>query len=401
MAGPHGGHPLDPGPRRPSWRRRRSSAAQSRTATTRLLWIGVAGYTALVVSTYLVFYFRVYHARIVGEGIVHDLRNDIFAKLQTLTMGFFNKTKVGRVFSRMISDAEAVRGGVQDAVFMSIVNLCNILVASAIMLGYDAKLFLIVVAMLPFYYITYHYFRQRLSDARRAAQESMSRVTANLAESVVGIRITQGFVRQNLNARLFGDLVADHALYNIDASRAAGQFTPTLDFLGQITIALIFIIGGYRVLNPSIAASYATLMLFYFQATNMLAPVAALGNQYNTATIAMAGAERGVRPARPRAGLRGRDRGGRTCRRCGAGRVPQHQLRLRPGQAGAQGDQLHRRAGADRRPRRPHRQRQDLHHQSDRQVLPADRWRRVHRWNRGPEDHDPLAPPPHGDRAAK
>ena len=163
----------------------------------------------------------------VGEGIVHDLRNDIFGKLQTMTMGFFNKTKVGRIFSRMTSDAEAVRGGVSDAVFVSLVNMGNILVSSAIMLWYDAKLFLIVVAMLPFYY-----FKPATISCRRSSSDARRRRTgehepggpANLAESVVGIRVTQGFaVRQDVNAKLFGDLVADHALYNINASRCRRQ----------------------------------------------------------------------------------------------------------------------------------------------------------------------------------
>ena len=65
---------------------------------------------------------------------------------------------------------------------------------------------------------------EKLSKAYRDVQESFSRVTATLAESVAGIRVTQGFVRQKVNAELFHELVADHAQYNITAARTSGVF---------------------------------------------------------------------------------------------------------------------------------------------------------------------------------
>ncbi len=256
------------------------------------LYRGVAIYAALVLWTYVTFYFRMYLALKLGEGLVHDLRNDIFEHLQNLTMSFFHKTRIGRIISRITSDSEAVRAGLQDAVFISIVNLGTSLVAGIIMVIYDRWLALIVLCFAPLYFFLYNYFKHLLSSAHRAAQESMSRVTAVLAESVVGVRVTQGFVRQDLNAQMFGELVTDHAGYNINVSRMSGVFSPSIEMLNQIVIAAIFVAGGYFVLHKYAGTDPAHLILFYFLASSVLNPVAVIGNQYNTAVQAMAGAER-------------------------------------------------------------------------------------------------------------
>ena len=105
---------------------------------------GVAAYLVLAAWTNLMFHFRQRLALELGECVVHDLRDDIFAHLQRMSMRFFHRTKLGRVISRVTSDAEAVRAGVQDVVFTSLVGLGQMLVAASLMFFYDPVLFLVV-----------------------------------------------------------------------------------------------------------------------------------------------------------------------------------------------------------------------------------------------------------------
>jgi ATP-binding cassette subfamily B protein len=162
--------------------------------------------------------------------------------------------------------------------------------AATILVYASWRLALIVLCFTPIYYLYYFYFRRKLTDAHRAGQESMSRVTANLAESVVGIRVTQGYARQDVNAKMFGELVEDHAGYNLAIARAAGTFSPMLEWLNQIVIATIIVAGGTLVLHYDQPVDI--LITFYLMANLMLDPVASLGQQYNIAVQAMAGAER-------------------------------------------------------------------------------------------------------------
>ena len=251
---------------------------------------GALGYAALAAATQFTLRYRSRLALELGEEVIYDLRRQMFAHLHRQPMRFFHTTPLGRIISRFTSDAEAVRTGVQDVFFVSLVNLGQMAVAAVMMLRHDAVLFLLVLGMAPLIWGLNRYFRQRLSRAHRAVQESFSRVTATLAESVGGIRVTQGFARQNVNAGLFHELVVDHSQYNVEAARSAGIFIPMLEFNSQLFVALILLLGGWRVLHGH--ADIADLYQFVLLAGVFFGPVSTLGNQYNAALTAMAGAER-------------------------------------------------------------------------------------------------------------
>lgn len=255
-----------------------------------LFW-GVTGFAALALFTQAVMHYRQRLALQLGEAVVHDLRNDIFAHLQRLPMSFFNRTKLGRIISRMLSDVEVVRVGVQEVLFVSVVQVGQMAVAAAFMLWYDPLLFLLVLGLAPVLWLINRHFHRLLSHSLRLVQESFSRVTATLAESVNGVRVTQGFVRQDENARLFQDLVTDHSRYNMAVTRAQGLFLPLLDLNSQAFIAALLIVGGYQALQAG-TADVGDLVGFFFMASMFFSPIGVLGNQYNQALTAMAGAER-------------------------------------------------------------------------------------------------------------
>ncbi len=123
-------------------------------------------------------------------------------------------------------------------------------------------------------------------------RDSFSRVTATLAESVLGVRVTQGFVRQDENARLFRELATDHSSYNYTVLRTYGLFLPLLDLNNQFFIAVLLLVGGTRALAPAHTTQLGDLVGFLFMANMFLSPISNLGTQYNQALTAMAGAER-------------------------------------------------------------------------------------------------------------
>jgi ATP-binding cassette subfamily B protein len=256
-----------------------------------ILW-GAFGVLAIAASTQVVFHFRQRLALELGEAVIHDLRQEIFEHLLKMPMSFYSKTKIGRIISRVTSDCESLRVGVQDVLFVSLVGVGQMLVAGGLMFYYDWALFSIVVAMSPVLYGLNRYFRKKLSVGYRIVQESFSRLTATLAESINGVRLTQAYARQETNARLFRELLDWHGGNVMKAVRLEGLLMPLLELNSQTFIAALLLVGGYRVLSPQIEMPPGDLIRFFFLANIFFSPVQILGNQYNQALTAMAGAER-------------------------------------------------------------------------------------------------------------
>jgi len=252
--------------------------------------LGVAAYGVLAILTDGMFHFRQRYALQIGEAVVNGLRADIFEKVQRQPMSFFQRMKLGRVIGRVTSDVESVRAGIQDVLFVTVIQGGTMVFAAVVMLKSDWVLFLMVLAMAPILWAINRHFRVKLSLYSRAASESFSRVTATLAESVNGIRVTQGFVRQTTNAGLFRTLLADHSLYNIALARTSAILTPLLELNSQFFVAILLMFGGWRVFHGDM--TMGALITFFLLANQFFAPIAIIGTQYNQALVAMAGAER-------------------------------------------------------------------------------------------------------------
>ncbi len=127
--------------------------------------LGALGLLLLAGSTQIVFHFRQRLALELGESVIHDLRREIFAHLQRMPMSFYNHTKLGRIISRVTSDCESLRIGVQDVLFVSLVGFGQMLISACVMLYYDWAMFCVVLAISPILLLLNQYFRKRLSNA--------------------------------------------------------------------------------------------------------------------------------------------------------------------------------------------------------------------------------------------
>ncbi len=259
------------------------------------LWeigLGALGVLLLSALTQWTFVYRQRLALEIGEAVIHDLRGKVFEHLQRLPMSFYARTKTGRIISRITSDCEAVRTGVQDVLFVSLVQLGQMIGAGALMIWYDPKLFLVILLMTPMLWLIGRTMRKQLSDSYRRLQESFSRVTATIAESVSVIRITQAMAREEVNAESFRELMRDHAGYNMHAARTGGILMPLLEMTSQVALAAVLLGGAWRALADHDPMPVGSLIQFWFLAGLFFSPIQVLGGQYNQALTAMAGAER-------------------------------------------------------------------------------------------------------------
>ncbi|MGH9611565.1 MAG: ABC transporter ATP-binding protein, partial [Bryobacteraceae bacterium] len=128
----------------------------------------------------------------------------------------------------------------------------------------------------------------------RKLQETWSRLTSTLGESVVGVRVTQAFVRQEINAGFFRKLVNMHGENNVGVAHASAVFIPLLQMKSQLFLGAMALLSGYGALqwHGWLHMEVGDLVMFFFLANFFFDPVQVIGNQYNQALSAMAGAER-------------------------------------------------------------------------------------------------------------
>lgn len=253
-------------------------------------WKGAVLFVGFAAFTIFTFHFRWRFGAMLGEKVMHDLRLEIFAHLHQLTYDYFVRTKLGRSISRLTSDVEAVRAGVQEVLFVGIVQGGQMIIAAAFMLWYDWTLFCVLLLMGPILWGINRAFHQRLSRSTREVQESFSRVTATLAESVNGIRVTQSFVRENINEALFRDLAVHHSTFNMKVARSNAQFGPLLEINSQFFLAVLLLLGAWQILHHR--AGIEEIIAFFFLSHMFFGPIQNLGNLFTQALTSMAGAER-------------------------------------------------------------------------------------------------------------
>ena len=251
-------------------------------------------YLVLVLLMVVTLHFRQRFALELGEAVAHDMRLQLFQKLATLPMSFFNKTKFGRIISRMTSDIDSVRVAVQDVAFVVTIQAVQMTVAALLMAWYNWKLFSLMLLLVPGIWVVNLNYRRKVSHRLRKVQETWSRLTSTLAESVGGIRVTQAFVRQEINAGFFRKLVNIHGENNVGVAQASAVFIPLLQMKSQLFLGAVALLSGYGALrwHGSLHMEVGDLVMFFFLANFFFDPVQVIGNQYNQALSAMAGAER-------------------------------------------------------------------------------------------------------------
>ena len=185
-----------------------------------------AGYFLLALVTVLTFHFRQRFALELGEAVVHDMRSDLFRKLMTMPMSFFNRTKFGRIISRLTSDIDSVRAGVQDVAFVLVVQCLQMAGSAALMAWYNWKLFCLMVVLAPVIWVVNENYRKEMSRRLRKVQQSWSRVY--LHPGRIGERHPgdAGVCAAGINAGFFRKLINVHGENNVGVAQASAVFVP-------------------------------------------------------------------------------------------------------------------------------------------------------------------------------
>jgi ATP-binding cassette subfamily B protein/subfamily B ATP-binding cassette protein MsbA len=251
----------------------------------------VLAYLAAAVIQWVFTYYRVNLMADVGQSVIYDLRTALFNHLQALSLSFYSRYSVGRVITRVINDVETVRDFVTWAVLAIARDVFAILGIVFAMLAMNVRLSLITFSVIPFMALATYVFRRAARIAYRKVRAAISWVNSVLAENVDGVRVVQAFSRQKYNYENFRDYVNRYHLErSVEAARVASFFTPVVDVLGAIAIALVVWLGGAAVLGETITAGVLVAFILYID--RFFEPIRDLFRRFDALQSTMAGGER-------------------------------------------------------------------------------------------------------------
>src|SRR5881227_2496121 len=162
---------------------------------TKLWWI-VGAFLLAGLLNWGMSYVQTYLTGWVGERILADLRNDLFAHLQRLSLGFYERNRAGVLISRLTNDVEAIDQLVTDGVTSLVQNTLTLVGTAILLFVLDWRLALATLLVIPFMSIASAIFRKRSGRAYSAVRERLGLLTATLAEDIAGMRVVQAFNRE-------------------------------------------------------------------------------------------------------------------------------------------------------------------------------------------------------------
>ena len=222
----------------------------------------------------------------VGERYLFTLRQTVFAHLMRLDVGFFSRSKTGVLVSRMTSDIEALQEFAGDGAVMALTNLLTVAGVAVAMLLVDVQMALAVFAVIAVLLVVSVVFQRQVAKAYVQVRERIGRVLAGLQEGITGIRVVQAFTQEQEQASSFGRDNELHYEANMQAAKAISWYFPVVAFLRVAAIALVLLLGGYRVIDGVI--TFGTLVAFLLYLDWFFQPIINLANVYNLFQAALA-----------------------------------------------------------------------------------------------------------------
>ena len=231
-----------------------------------------------------------YLMALTGQRVIHDLRATLFTHLLKLEAAFFDRTPVGRLMTRMLSDVEAVSEAFTSGIFAVVADIVTLVGVVAIMLWMDWRLALVTYAIVPVLFGVAGYLRIRARDAYREVRRRLARLNAFLQESIQGMAVIQLFGREAHERAHFGRLNQDYRRAQFTSTSFEASLYATVEALGSLALALLLWYGGRGILAG--ALTFGGLVAFIQYTNRFFLPIRDLGAKYTVMQAAMASAER-------------------------------------------------------------------------------------------------------------
>ncbi len=211
----------------------------------------------------------------VSLGVEVDLRNQVYEHLLDLELGFFDGQQTGQLMSRATVDLQSVRFFLGYGLVLISQAALTVIFAAIAVFVIDPTLAAISLFPIPFVIWIANRYGRRARPALQEVQQRIGELTADVEESVGGVRVVKAFAAEEQQARRFGTSVTRVFEQSMISTRLRAFYNPFIGFLPQLGLAALLLVGGRRVIDGSLTLGEFTA--FYGYLLMLLAPVRTLG----------------------------------------------------------------------------------------------------------------------------
>jgi ATP-binding cassette subfamily B protein len=232
-----------------------------------------------------------YLAATVSQGVLSRLRVRLFAHLQQLPAGYFDRTPLGEIISRCTADIDTLDTVFTSGVATLVANLFRLVTIAVAMIILSPMLSLIAALTLPPLFLLTRFFKRRIRDAERANRRAVAEMNTHLQETLRGVEVIQAFKRESSFVARF-QRVLQRVLRASNRSTIYASFYPPITAMMTYGAIALLLWAGTRDTVGSSAVSIGTLTAFALLLQRFFTPVTALGDEWQTVQGALSGAER-------------------------------------------------------------------------------------------------------------
>ena len=233
---------------------------------------------------------QIYRVGWIVQRLLGQLRQDIFTKIQSLPISFFDRSEAGDLMSRLLNDVSTVNQAFGQTIAQMLGNLFSLVGIVVAMLCINLHLGLVSNLVVPLMIFTTGLFARWARVRFRVTRQTIGDLSSKLEEDIGSVREAQAFNRVQLNIKEFATLNAANRNANVQAVAITSAFLPSIDFLNTLAIAGVLAYGGYLSVTGEATVGTVTAFLLYVQ--QFFRPIQILSQFYTQAQSALAGLER-------------------------------------------------------------------------------------------------------------
>ena len=235
-------------------------------------------------------YHVTYLANWVAQSVSLDLRSKLFKHIVSFRLKFFDRTPVGKLVTRLVSDIDGIANVFSNGLLNAIGDLLTLVVVLTAMLIIDPKLTLIIILPIPVLLLATRIFQKHIKKSFSDVRNQVSKMNEFVQEHVTGMHIVQAFSREEVGADKFEKLNTSHQDANVSSIKAFSIFFPVVEMLSATSVALLLWLGVGGVVRGEV--TLGMLLQFILYVFMLYRPIRQLADRFNVLQMGVVNADR-------------------------------------------------------------------------------------------------------------